>query len=128
MLNLILHNYFFDQVIGGYLSWFYVLVQQEKLVQEAIARSMPQPTLTNPLYPAIPMPIYGATAMAPIMHVPPPVTHHTGTVKEQSPSDISSQSSYVQELQSKCSMFHMDSEYSLFTILYITCIIQMPRL
>ena len=77
---------------------------QEKLVQEVMARQMPQPklanTLSGALYPGFAMPIYApsAAAMAPIMHVIPPQQ-----VAPPSPvrSEETQPSSYVQQLQSK---------------------------
>jgi len=80
------------------------LCHQEKLVQEVMARQMPQPklanTLSGALYPGFAMPIYApsAAAMAPIMHVIPPQQ-----MAPQSPvrSEDTQPSSYVQQLQSK---------------------------
>ncbi len=70
------------------------------MVQEAM-RQMPQHALSGALYPGIPMPMYATSAaMAPIMHVPPPMSMPPQPESPKSPHD-DGQSSYVQQLQSE---------------------------
>ena len=82
-------------------------VQQEKFVQEALARQMPPVSLAGAMYPGIPMPMYGATpGMPPMMHVAP-VTPPQAPSGSNKSGDESDGGNYVQQLQSE-----YNSEYA----------------
>ena len=69
-------------------------------MQEALARQMPQVSL-GAYYPSIPMPMYATPAMAPIMHVSPPMGGPMNDVAKSSAEQA--QNNYVQQLQGKWS-------------------------
>ena len=96
---------FLLNVVSLYISAHFC--HQEKLVQEVMARQMPQPKMGNQLGGAIypggfVMPIYAppATAMSPIMHIIRP-QQQVAPPPSMVPPEESGSSSYVQQLQSE---------------------------